>query len=188
MSSVYQSCPSFENERYLLRLVQKNDCADLLAVYSDEAAVPLFNSDNCHGDDFHYKTEQRMAEAIDFWLYSYEEGYFVRWAIVDKSSGRAVGTVELFHREADDHFTKCGLLRLDLHSTYERAEEIGEILSIILEPAYELFDCTMVATKAIPAAAERRTALAKLGFAESVHKLVGHDGTEYDCYYERIKP
>ncbi len=62
MSNPYEKCPSFENEQYLLRLVEASDAPDLLSVYSDEKAVPLFNSDNCHGDDFHYTTLQRMQD------------------------------------------------------------------------------------------------------------------------------
>ncbi|MBQ8835044.1 MAG: hypothetical protein IJ001_09015 [Oscillospiraceae bacterium] len=48
--NVYETCPEVSNDRFVLRLVRESDCADLLKVYSDEAAVPLFNSDNCNGD------------------------------------------------------------------------------------------------------------------------------------------
>ena len=71
MQDVYKICPQFENEQYLLRLVSKGDCLDLLKVYSDKKAVPFFNSDNCNGDDFHYTTEKRMQEAINFWIFPY---------------------------------------------------------------------------------------------------------------------
>lgn len=47
MRDVYQSCPTFENERYRLRFLLPDDCADLLKVYSDKETVPFFNSDNC---------------------------------------------------------------------------------------------------------------------------------------------
>lgn len=47
MQDVYQSCPTFENERYRLRFLLPDDCADLLKVYSDKETVPFFNSDNC---------------------------------------------------------------------------------------------------------------------------------------------
>jgi hypothetical protein len=33
MISVYESCPSFENERYLIRYVESTDVSDLLEVY-----------------------------------------------------------------------------------------------------------------------------------------------------------
>ena len=65
--NVYENCPVYENETYLLRLVEDGDIDDLLKVYSDEKAVPFFNADNCHGDDFHYVTRERMQQALAFW-------------------------------------------------------------------------------------------------------------------------
>ena len=71
MSDVYKNCPAFENDRFLLRFSQLNDASDLVSVYSDKNALPFFNSDNCHGDNFYYPNEERMREAIEFWLRSY---------------------------------------------------------------------------------------------------------------------
>lgn len=88
MTDVYKNCPQFENKRYLLRLVCKEDRLDLLKVYSDKAAVPFFNSDNCGGDDFYYKNEARMEKAIDYWLFEYARKGFVRWSILEQKSGR----------------------------------------------------------------------------------------------------
>lgn len=183
MTDVYKNCPNFENEYYVLRMVQKEDKLDLLKVYSDEKSVPLFNSDNCGGDDFHYTTEKRMEEAIDYWLWEYSRNGFVRWSIISKLTKEVIGTIELFHRAADDYFTNCGLLRLDLRSDFEVSSEIHKILQLIIEPAYELFSCDKIATKAIKTATERIWALEKIGFKNSDKKLIGHDGTEYDSYF-----
>lgn len=189
----YETCPVFENENYLLRLVEAEDAPDLLKVYSDEKAVPFFNSDNCHGDDFHYTTLERMQRAVGFWKYSYDNGYFVRWAVVDRKEDRAVGTIELFRREADtddggeragDYFTGSGILRLDLRSDCERAEKAEEILSLILPDAFELFGCSMIATKIHPGNEERRRAVERLGFCSTPKKLISsQDGKEYGDYY-----
>ena len=187
MQDIYNICPVMENERYRLGLVSSEDCADLLKIYSDRKAVQLFNSDNCHGDDFHYTTMERMRRAIDFWQFSYEKRYFVRWSIVDRCSSEVIGTIELFHRDAVDFFTNCGLLRLDLRSDYEKREEICSILTLILEPAYEWFACDMIATKAMPCAMERIAALEWMGFTAREEKLIGHDGTEYGDYFIRLK-
>ncbi|MBS6924055.1 MAG: N-acetyltransferase, partial [Lachnospiraceae bacterium] len=89
MVDVYKNCPSFENEYYILRMVDKADKLDLLKVYSDEKAVSFFNSDNCGGDNFHYTTENRMAQAIEYWLWEYDRQGFVRWAIVSKATKEA---------------------------------------------------------------------------------------------------
>ena len=98
MSHVYNNCPAFENDRFLLRFSQLDDAADLVSVYSDKKALPFFNSDNCHGDNFYYPNEDRMRQAIEFWLSSYSSKWFVRWTIIDKEKPKAIGTVEVFHR------------------------------------------------------------------------------------------
>ncbi len=180
---VYEVCPMFENTRYRIRRLKQEDTVDLLNVYSDEKAVPVFNSDNCHGNDFRYVTEERMRQAVDYWLWEYGRRGFVRWSIVDKHAGGVIGTIELFRRNAKDASDGCGILRLDLRSDYEMEEEIFVVLGLILPSAYILFDCERILTKAIPAATERRCALERLGFVPSEMKLVGHDGTEYGNYF-----
>ena len=183
MIDVYEKCPVFEDSSYTLRLVTTVDCLDLLKVYSDVKSVPLFNSDNCGGDDFYYTTENRMTEAIKYWLWEYSRQGFVRWSIVDNHKKEVIGTIELFHRAANDYFTNCGLLRLDLRSDYELSAEIIKILTLIRVPTFELFDCDKIATKANPEAVERIKALNEIGFNLSDEKLIGHDGTEYENYY-----
>lgn len=181
MVEVYEQCPVLEDDKYLLRLVDLEDANDLLKVYSDEKAFPYFNSDNCN-DNFHYKTIERMQEAIKFWIYAYEVKAFVRWSIIDKDSREAIGTIELFNRPSNDSFNGCGLLRLDLSSDYENQDCIKEILSIIMSSTYDLFHCNMIVTKAVPSASERIHALKHMGFEQSEDKLVGPDGTEFDHY------
>ena len=53
MKNVYDQVPTFENEKYMLRFIQIDDAKELLEVYSDKNALPFFNSDNCHGDNFY---------------------------------------------------------------------------------------------------------------------------------------
>lgn len=183
MEEIYRRCPEFENNDYILRMVSQEDRLDLLKVYSDKEAVSFFNSDNCGGDDFYYTTENRMQQAIDYWLFEYNRQGFVRWTIISKETHEAIGTIELFHRDAADYFTDCGLLRLDIRSDYEMSDKIIKILSLIIAPAYRLFHCSKIATKAILAATERIQALKNLGFELSAEKLIGHDGAEYDSYF-----
>lgn len=199
MVSPYEKCPIFENENYLLRLVEAADAPDLLLVYSDEKAVPYFNSDNCNGDDFHYTTLERMQSAIEFWLWAYKDKGFVRWAIIDKKAQQPIGTIELFNRggqdqgsdsqgKPKDYFNNCGLLRLDLRSDYERTESIREIMSLIVPSTFELFACQMIATKIPPFADQRKAAAEQLGFALSEEKLIGGDDNRvYTDYFVLLK-
>lgn len=199
MVSPYEKCPIYENENYLLRLVEASDAPDLLLVYSDEKAVPYFNSDNCNGDDFHYTTLERMQSAIEFWLWAYKDKGFVRWVIMDKKVQQAIGTIELFNRGGNDqgqdsqstpkdYFNNCGLLRLDLRSDYERTESIREIMPLIVQPTFELFACQMIATKIPPFATQRKDAAEQLGFAFSEEKLIGGDDNRvYTDYFVLLK-
>lgn len=208
MKNPYKICPFFEDENWRLRFVSEADAPELLRVYSDEKAVPLFNSDNCHGDDFHYTTMEQMKKAIAFWDFSYKEKFFIRWTVLKRESVKissrtehtcqaalpassdctsgatAVGTIELFHRDADDYFTNCGILRLDLRSDFEQKETIFEVLSLIVPSAFDLFDCRMIATKAPRFADERIEALGTLGFSATEESLIGgEDGKAYTDYY-----
>lgn len=184
---IYKNCPEVYNDRFLLRQVREQDCDDLLKVYSDPLAVPLFNSDNCHGDDFHYTTRERMMEAIWFWLWSSQNGWFVRWSIVDNHTNVVVGTVEMCYRVSQDSYNGCGILRLDLRSDYENEETIWDILEMIVYPAFYWFDCQRIITKAVAAANVRRDVLSRFGFSPCEAPLIGGDGTAYGDYYAFCK-
>ena len=183
MENIYKHAVQFENQRFLLRFMSKEDADDLLAVYSDKNALPFFNSDNCHGDNFYYPTRERMAQAIDFWMFSYENGWFVRWSVVDKTIGKAVGTVELFTRSSDDGLSGA-VLRLDLRSDYEKRGIIENLLTLLLPRVPEYFTSPVI-TKAPIYAVERIAALQALGFVPSDHLLVGEDGYAYNGYWEK---
>lgn len=181
--NIYRNCPEVCNDRFLLRLVREEDGEDLLRVYSDPLAVPLFNSDNCNGDDFYYTTYERMMEAVRFWIWSYQNGWFIRWSIVDEHTNNVIGTVELCNRVSQDSFNGSGILRLDLRSDYENEEEIWNILEMIVYPAFYWLDCHQIITKAAPAAQVRRKVLLQFGFSRCTEALIGSDGTAYGDYY-----
>jgi len=181
---VYEQIPVMESEKFLLREIEDGDAEDLLKVYSDKDAVPLFNSDNCV-NGFYYISIEEMKDTIAFWKREYQSRYYVRWAIIDKNANCAIGTIELFNRKAKDYFNNCGLLRLDLRSDYEKQDIIEDILGIVIPETKEMFVCKMIATKAIPIAEERIKALEQKGFYLSGEAVIGHDGTKYGSYYVR---
>lgn len=180
---IYEQFPAFENNRFLLRPVESKDCSDLLEVYSDKNALPFFNSDNCDGDNFYYETEERMADAIHFWQSAYENQWFARWAIVDKSSAKTVGTIELCRRASEDAFNGAAILRIDVRSDYEKEAVIQNICSLIVPPAFNLLDCRQIITKVPIYAIERTAAMKNAGFRKSGHFLFGKTGYAYDGYW-----
>lgn len=182
MKNIYEECTIYTKKLITLRQTIMEDAEELLKCYSDEKAVPFFNSDNCHGDNFNYKTLERMKKAIDFWKFSYENKYFVRWTVIQNDTKEKIGTIEMFHRIADDEFNHYGLLRIDLQSDYERQQIIGEILEIVNENFYKAFDVKAILTKAIPENIERIAALSKMGYHPVNRKVM-----IYDDYFVRFE-
>lgn len=184
MIDIYEKCPVFENNDFLLRLITEQDAFDLSEVYSDKNALPFFNSDNCHGDNFYYPTAERMLEAVRFWVSAYENKWFVRLTIIDKSTAKAIGTIELFHRDSEDSFNGVGVLRIDVKSDYEKEDILFNIISLITPPSFALFDCNEIITKAPIYAIDRIHAIQKYGFTKSSHFMIGtNDGYAYDGYW-----
>lgn len=178
MKDIYIECPKYEKKLITLRQTNKEDALDLLKCYCDEKAVPFFNSDNCNGDNFYYTTIERMKQAIDFWSFSYKNKYFVRWTVILKDTNRKIGTIEMFHRIADDEFNHYGVLRIDLQSNYETQSIIKEIIEIVNENFYKAFKVNAILTKAIPEAAERIASLLQNGY-----QPLGRTFMTYDNYY-----
>lgn len=181
--NIYESCPVLESEKYIIRLFKDEDCDDLLKVYSDRNALPFFNSDNCDGDNFYYSTKERMAEAIDFWHMSYENGWFVRLSIVDKTTTSIIGTVELCLRVSNDEFNNMGILRVDVRSDYEEERVLYDIFALVTPKLEDMLGCKGVLTKAPIYAVERMKAIQKVGFTKSEHMLIGKNGYAYDGYW-----
>jgi len=172
---VYTYCPVFTGDVITLKQTTMEDAEELLKCYSDKAAVKFFNSDNCNGDDFYYTTIERMTQAINFWDFSYKNKYFVRWTIVLNDTNKKIGTIEMFHREADDEFNHYGMFRLDLQSKFEKENYIDDILEIVNENFFELFNVEYILTKAIPDAEDRIKALKKKAFSPLNKKLRVYD-------------
>ena len=186
--NIFEKCPVLESDRFVLRMIEKEDCEDLFRVYSDKNALPFFNSDNCNGDNFYYPTIERMKEAIDFWISAYDNGWFVRLSIMDKATSQVIGTVEVCYRVSEDAFNNMGILRVDVRSDYEREEALFDIFSLITPQVYDMLGCSEIITKGPIYAVERIKAIQKTGFMKSKHLLMGgHDGYGYDGYWTAKK-
>lgn len=180
---IYESCPVLESEKFILRLFQEEDCDDLLKVYSDKNALPFFNSDNCDGDNFFYETKERMQEALDFWKLSYQNGWFARLSIVDKTTSTVIGTIELCLRISEDEYNNMGILRIDVRSDYEKEDALYDIASLITPRISEMLGCDGIITKVPIYAVERIKAIQKAGFTKSDRFLIGKTGYAYDGYW-----
>ena len=179
----YKKCPIYETKQFIFRLVEENDAEDLLECYSNAISAKFFNSDNCTSD-FIYKSLDEMSSCIKFWIYEYENHGYVRFSIVDKIRGKAIGTIEMFAKqESFGDFGKVGVLRLDLASGYEKVEIITELLNIIEDNFYYNFEVESIITKAIPEAKQRVSALKNSGFRELEPNTI----VSFDSYFIKVK-
>ena len=181
--NIYETCPTLESEKFVIRLFKDEDADDLLKVYSDKLALPFFNSDNCDGDNFYYSTKERMADAIGFWHMAYENGWFVRMSIIDKGVKAVIGTVELCVRVSEDTFDNMGILRVDVRSDYEQEDVLYDIFSLVTPELEEMLGCKGALTKAPIYAVDRVKAIQKVGFTKSEQMLIGKTGYAYDGYW-----
>jgi RimJ/RimL family protein N-acetyltransferase len=170
MMGIYERAPAFESDHFLLRPVASGDAADLLAVYADPAVQGVLEACsawNCMVYGYGAKTLADMEACIDFWQEEYKKKYYIRFAIVDKGRGVAVGTAEMYQREAGGFGGGMLCLRLDLCSAYETEPCIGELLGLSAADAAPAFGARGVFTRATSVASERIRALQHQGFARS---------------------
>lgn len=177
---VFEDDTLFESEHFLLRPVELTDAADLLRCYGDEEAVARMNADNCTSA-FLLKSLPEMADCIRFWRSDGERAQYIRFAVVDKADGRAVGTCELFPREKLGPLKRVGLLRVDLMSAYETEEALNELFGLFHREFYEQLRYLM--TKAPAAATLRRELLRAWGYAAVRSKKV----IPFDGYWFRAR-
>jgi len=181
--NMYEVCPTFENDRFLVRFFQKEDLNDLLAVYSDQKSLPFFNSDNCDGDNFYYSTVEKMTKALEFWDFSYKNGWFVRMSIEDKKAHKIIGTIELCKRVSQDSFNNHAVLRIDLLSSYEKEDILSNLLALVTPHVNDVVGTQGIITKAPIYAVERIKALKQTGYHLSNERLIGKDGYPYKDYW-----
>jgi 8-oxo-dGTP diphosphatase len=162
MNNPYNECPVLETKHFTLRLVVEGDASDLLACYSDPKAQELFNIDN-FPIDCRFNTLEEMSKYIKFWLMEYSEEAYVRFSIIDKTTQKAVGTIEMFGM-VGKYKVETGLLRIDIVSDYENSVCLKELFDVCVVNFYDLFGVSCIATKAIPQADKRIQALSKAGF------------------------
>ncbi|MCL2494272.1 MAG: hypothetical protein FWE98_01275 [Oscillospiraceae bacterium] len=143
----FEKCPTYESERYQLRLVAEEDGPALLPCYANESASVRASSEHCtYG--YGARTLEEIQGFISSWLQAYRNREFVRFSILERASIRAIGTIEMFSMTK-----KLGVLRIDLPASHETGDTVSELLHIA-DSFFEDFACGMIITKFFPAAEE----------------------------------
>lgn len=181
--SIYEACPVYETNEFVLRLVELSDAGDLVDCYSDLKSAEFFNSDNCTSD-FVYKSVEEVEDCIRYWIDEYEQGSYIRFSVVDKKQRKAIGTIEMFSKKEEyGSLGIVGVLRMDLESSYENDDVLKSIIGIVEDNFYEDFEVDSIITKSVPSAAKRVTALVESGYSELEQNTV----VSYPHYFVRSR-
>lgn len=169
MIDPYEECPEFETAHFKLRQVREADAADLLCFYGDLNGWMFFGKmDDVFPSRF--ATQEQMKKCITCWLGAYSAKVYVRFSLLDKATGKAVGTLEMFDKVGqDNHQTleavkQGAALHLDLSAPYEKRETIEELLMLAEKSLSEVFGVKYLLVRAVPSAAERIAALRFIGY------------------------
>ena len=179
----FLDCPVYETEHFIIRKLKREDAEALFSCYSDSDAARFFNGDCCE-DDFYYTDLEKFKGCVEFWLERYEVQDFVRWSIFEKATDYLIGTIEIcpsLKYAADGK--RMGILRIDLKSEYERQEVLNELMSILIEHAYDDFQVSSLLMKIQKDAEERKTLVKTYQFVTAKDEC----NISFEDYYIRYK-
>lgn len=158
----FDNRPTYETKRFTLRLVTHTDAADLLECYRNPTPSTVYNSDNC-SYGYGMQNEDEIHSAIERWLEEYRERCFIRYAVIDRETSKAVGTVEVFPGFKPENMPLHGVLRIDLRRECETTSCLTELMSLT-DTLFAPFDCAKIVTRVSPMAPERVLAAKNCGF------------------------
>jgi RimJ/RimL family protein N-acetyltransferase len=159
----YGKCPEFDTEHFHLRQVREEDAEDLLCFYGDLSGWIFFENALGNGifSSSHPPVEE-MRTCIRSWLEAYKYKFYIRLSVVDKATGKPIGTIEIFDNM--DKATRGAALQLDLSAPYETQVYITELLTLADKEFFPLFGFQYVIVWATPDAKERLQALHSHGY------------------------
>jgi RimJ/RimL family protein N-acetyltransferase len=159
----YAHCPEFTTEHFHLRQVRMEDAEDLLCFYGDLSEWMFYGNALSNGIfTSNHPTLDEMQKCIASWLGEYKNKFYIRFSVIDKATGKAVGTIEVFDNL--DKAKRGAALHIDLSTPYEKQAYITELLALSDKEFFHLFGFKNLIIRAVPDAVERLAALRSAGY------------------------
>jgi RimJ/RimL family protein N-acetyltransferase len=159
----YSNCPEFNTEHFHFRQVCEDDAEDLLCFYGNLSKW-MFNGNTwCNGIfSSEHPTVEEMRKCIRSWLDEYRNKFYIRLSVIDKATGKPIGTIEIFDNL--DRATQGAALHIDLSAPYETQGYITELLTLADNELFSLFGFKYLIVWAPPEATARIKALRSVGY------------------------
>jgi ribosomal-protein-alanine N-acetyltransferase len=153
---LFQSVPSLETERLLLRQPGEHDQEGIFAVFSDPAVTRYHDSDT-------YTQREQASGWLERRRKALEMGRAIRWAITRKSEGIFLGSCGFGGWDTVAATAEVGY---ELNSAYWRQGIMSEALEAILRFGFEQMRLQRITAEVMLDNAASSALLTKLGFRE----------------------
>lgn len=125
---VFKDYPVLETERLKLRLFNENDAEDLFEICSDELVTKYLSFDT-------YISKSDAYARLEWLKNEYEELVVPPvWAIVEKETGKMIGSINFLHVKEKHSYAEIGYL---LHRGYWNKGLMTEALKEVLKFGFE---------------------------------------------------
>jgi hypothetical protein len=109
-----------------------------------------------------HPTVEEMRKCIRSWLDEYKNKFYIRLSVIDKATGKPIGTVEVFDNL--DRAKRGTAFHMDLSAAYETQACIADLLVLADRELIRLFGFKYLIVHAVPNAVERIEALHSAGY------------------------
>jgi len=153
---MFNEFPILETERLLLRELTESDANDIYEIFSSEEVTKYYGM-------YAFKEIDEIKKMIRFFIDGFKEERQIRWCIVEKASGKAIGTCG-YHSISQRHF------RAEIG--YELAEShwgngyMNEALHRVIKYGFENYYLVRIEGLIYPINKSSRKTLETLGFKE----------------------
>ena len=145
--------PQLETERLILRKIKQSDAGDMFS-YASLSCVTRYLSWSEHPDILHTK---RYLAYLDT---QYRAGRFFDFAIVDRASGRMIGTIGFVSFDETNAAAEAGYV---LHPDFWGKGVMTEALSRLIRFGFEELSLHRIEASFMPANAASRRVMEKCG-------------------------
>ena len=159
--SIFRNMPAMETSRLFLRQMSVDDSADMYAYASD----PRVSEYLLWGP---HKSQDYTRSYIAFLQKAYRKGEFYDWAVVEKESGRMIGTGGFSKIDAKNDLVEIGYV---LSAAHWGKGYGSEIAAFLLRFGFEVLQCQRIEARYMVENGASRRVMEKCGMLfEGVHR------------------
>ncbi|WP_454192598.1 GNAT family N-acetyltransferase [Paenibacillus sp. Marseille-Q7038] len=163
--------PELHTERLWLRKLQKQDSRAIFQVWSDPVVTKYMNIESMHSEE----DAEEMIELLDECSQN-EEGF--RWAIIEKSSGKIIGSCGFNHWQLKGAFR--GEIGYELASSHWRQGLMTEAIKAMLNFGFTTMELNRIEALVDPRNEASAKLLSSLSFScEGILRQLQYTSTGY---------